>query len=528
MSDRAACVHAHFYQPPRENPWTGRIDREASAAPWDNWNERIADECYGPNTAAEVHGSGGEIRRRDNFASLSFNVGPTLMAWFEADRPALHAAIVAADRRSSVQNAGHGGAIAQAHDHVILPLADERDRRTQVRWGLLDFEYRFGRAAGGMWLPETAVDVPTLEALAAAGVGFTLLAPHQARRVRSPDGPWQPAAGALDTGRPYRHELPSGRSITLFFYDGELARGVAFDGLLHDGEVLAGCLAAAARAGSAPRLAHYATDGESYGHHHAHGEMALARAFETIETMPGLALTNYAAWLANHPAAHEVRIAERTSWSCAHGVQRWAGGCDCGTGGLGWDYTWRKPLRLVLNAFRDALAERYEAATEPLLHDPWAARDDYAALWLDAPEARPDWWDLHLRPGADRRAAARWLEMQRCEMRMFTSCGWFFDDPAGLETRQVLRYAARALELAGGTALADAVAAGSGGAAALGASEGARRIETAVGALLGGLEEVRSNRLQDWSAATEFRRILREDRPRGSDDEAVGVSPPVE
>lgn len=527
MNDRAVCVHAHFYQPPRENPWTGKIDRESSAAPWPNWNERIADECYGPNAAAEVHGPGGEIRRRDNYASLSFNVGPTLLAWLSAARPELYAAIIAADRCGAARNRGRGGAIAQAHDHVILPLADDRDRRTQVRWGLLDFEHRFGRVAEGMWLPETAVDVPSLESLADAGVGFTILAPHQARRVRAPGEPWRPAGEALDTGRPYRQRLPSGRSITLFFYDGGLARAVAFDGLLHDGVELADGLAAAARAGSAPRLAHYATDGESYGHHHAHGEMALARAFETLETMPGLDVTNYAAWLDRHPAIHEVRIAEETSWSCAHGVRRWAGGCDCGTGGSGWDYGWRAPLRQSLNGFRDALAEHYEVSASPLLHDVWGARDDYAVLWLAPDEARLEWWDRHLRPGADRLAAARWLEMQRCEMRMFTSCGWFFDDPSGLETRQVLRYAARALELAAGSELADAVAGGSFSDLVDEPFPGVpRRLSVAAGELLRGLSEVRSNEREGWSAAAELRRILREDRPRGSSAE-LRLSPPA-
>lgn len=503
--ERAVCVHAHFYQPPRENPWTGEIDREPSAAPWPNWNERIADECYAPNAAAEVHGPGGELERRDNYASLSFNVGPTLMAWLEGARPELHAAIVAADEASAARHGGHGGAIAQAHDHLILPLANDRDRRTQVRWGLLDFEYRFGRTARGMWCPETAVDVPTLEALAAAGVGFTILAPHQARRVREPGGPWRPAGEGLDTGRPYRHVLPSGREIALVFYDGELARGVAFEGLLHDGVALAARLAGAARDGGAPRLAHYATDGESYGHHHRHGEMALARAFEAIEQMRGLEITNYAQWLARHPPVHEVRIAERTSWSCAHGVKRWAGGCDCGTGGAGWDYGWRAPLRAALDAFRDVLAGWYEVRAEPLLHDPWAARDDHAALWLADPGRRDDWWDRHLRPGADRAAAARWLDVQRCALRMFTSCGWFFDDPAGLETRQVLRYAGRALELAAGSEAADAVARG----------ERAGDVSAefaAVDSLLSGLSLVRSNREPSWTAAAELRRILREDR----------------
>jgi alpha-amylase/alpha-mannosidase (GH57 family) len=498
------CVHGHFYQPPRENPWTGRIDREPSAAPWENWNERIADECYGPNTAAELRGAGGEGRRRNNFASISFNVGPTLMAWLAERRPAVHRAIVEADAAGTARPGGHGGAIAQVHDHLIMPLAAPRDQRTQVRWGLADFSHRFGRAAEGMWLPETAVDVPTLEALAAEGVRFTILAPHQAARIRRPGGSWTDVAadGGLDTGRAYLQRLPSGREIVLFFYDGDVAHGIAFDGLLHDGAELTRLLEATALAGEAPRLGHVATDGETYGHHHAHGEMALAWALDAIERHGRASLTTYGAWLARHPPVYEVACAERTSWSCVHGVRRWAGGCDCGTGGAGWDYAWRAPLRRALDDLRGELARRYEAEAGELLRDPWAARDECAELWLGREPVVEDWWHRHLRPGADRTEARRWLEMERSALRMFTSCGWFFDDPAGLETRQVLRYAARALDLAG---LLDA-----GG-----------MPDTAAVPLLEGLTAVRSNLSDDWNGADELRRILLEDRPR------VGVSRPT-
>ncbi|MFW6039647.1 MAG: DUF3536 domain-containing protein [Gemmatimonadota bacterium] len=506
MSDRRVCVHGHFYQPPRENPWTGRIDPEPSAAPWPNWNERIADECYGPNTAAELHGDAGETRRRNNFASISFNVGPTLMAWLAGARPAVHRRIVEADAASAVRFGGHGGAIAQAHDHLILPLASARDRRTQVKWGLADFRHRFGRDAEGMWLPETAVDVPTLETLAAEGVRFTILAPHQAARVRESEGSWTDVApgGAPDTGRAYVQRLPSGRQINLFFYEGSVAHGIAFDGLLHDGAELGRCLEAIAQADEAPRLGHVATDGESYGHHHAHGEMALARALDVIERSDRTRLSTYGGWLAAHPPAAEVECADGTSWSCAHGVRRWAGGCDCGTGGAGWDYGWRGPLRRALDRFRDDLARRFEEEAGRFLVDPWAARDDYAELRLDGDGMAEGWWRRHLRPGADgtsRAEARRWLEMQAAALRMFTSCGWFFDDPAGLETRQVLRYAGRALDLAGH--VDDA---------------GAPGPEAAP--LLEGLAAVRSNLSRRWNAADELRRILREDRP------AAGVSRP--
>lgn len=496
-------MHGHFYQPPRENPWTGRIDPEPSAAPWPNWNERITDECYGPNTAAELHGAGagrvGERRRRNNFVSISFNVGPTLMAWLAEARPAVHRRIVEADAAGAARFGGHGGAIAQVHDHLILPLANARDRRTQVKWGLADFRHRFGRDAGGMWLPETAVDVPTLETLAADGVRFTILAPHQAARVREPGGPWTDVApdGGLDTGRAYVQRLPSGREIALFFYEGSVAHGIAFDGLLHDGAELAGRLEGIALAGAAPRLGHVATDGESYGHHHAHGEMALAWALDAIERDGRVGLTTYGGWLAAHPPEAEVECADATSWSCAHGVRRWAGGCDCGTGGAGWDYGWRGPLRRALNDLRDDLARRFEREAGRLLVDPWAARDDYAELRLGREAVSEAWWRRHLRPGADdaaRGEARRWLDMQAAALRMFTSCGWFFDDPAGLETRQVLRYAGRALDLAG---LVDR-----GG-----------EPDPEAAPLFEALAAVRSNRSERWNAAAELRRILCDDRP---------------
>jgi len=498
VSDRSLCVHGHFYQPPRENPWTGRIDPEPSAAPWRNWNERIADECYEPNTAAEVHHFGVAARRRNNFASISFNVGPTLMAWLEAERPGVHHAIVEADAAAAARFGGHGGAMAQVHDHLILPLANARDRRTQVKWGLADFRHRFGREAEGMWLPETAVDVPTLETLAAERVRFTILAPHQATRVREPGGSWTGAGadGGLDTGRAYVQRLPSGREIALFFYDGDVATGIAFDGLLHDGAELSRRLEAMALTGEAPRLGHVATDGESYGHHHAHGEMALAWAMEAVERDARVDLTTYGAWLAAHPPDTEVECADGTSWSCAHGVRRWAGGCDCGTGGAGWDYGWRGPLRSALDDIRDDLAGRFEDEAGRLLDDPWAARDDYAELRLGGATVAEAWWRRHLRPGAEgsRAEVRRWLEMQAAALRMFTSCGWFFDDPAGLETRQVLRYAGRALDLAG---LVD--------------GEGEPAPQAAP--FLEALAAVRSNLPGSRTAADELRRILREDRP---------------
>ena len=388
--NRAICIHGHFYQPPRENPWLEVVERQESAYPYHDWNERITAECYAPNAAARLLDGAGHVRRTfDNYSRISFNFGPTLLAWLEQCEPQVYQAVIAADRRSRERFGGHGSAIAQAYNHLILPLANRRDLRTQVIWGVRDFEHRFGRRPEGMWLPETAVDLATLEALAEQGIAFTILAPHQARAVRAAGGAgWADARQGLDTRVPYRCRLPSGRSIALFFYDGALARAVAFERLLASGEgFVSRLLSAFGGGGGAWRLVHLATDGETYGHHHRHGEMALAWALEFLEERGaryGVALTNYGQFLAAHPPAAEVEIAEDTSWSCVHGVERWRADCGCQVGGEpGWNQAWRRPLRDALDWLRDAAAPRFEEVARTLLADPWAARDDYVAVVLD-------------------------------------------------------------------------------------------------------------------------------------------------
>nr|PZN37897.1 MAG: hypothetical protein DIU70_11810 [Bacillota bacterium] len=327
--DRFVCIHGHFYQPSRENPWLDAIEVQDSASPFHDWNERIAEECYAPNAAARILDAEGRIEGIvNNYARISFNFGPTLLAWLEVRRPEVYRAILAADRESQARFSGHGSALAQAYNHIILPLASDRDRRTQVLWGIRDFQHRFGRMPEGMWLPEAAVDLPTLEVLAELGLRFTILAPRQARRVR-PIGSraWAEVGEGIDTTRPYRVSLPSGRSLALFFYDGAIAQAVAFGGLLHDGRQFAERLARGFRPDrSGPQLVHIATDGESYGHHHRHGEMALAYALHWIESLGLARLTNYGEYLERFPPTHEVEIREGTSWSCAHGVERGRGG----------------------------------------------------------------------------------------------------------------------------------------------------------------------------------------------------------
>jgi alpha-amylase/alpha-mannosidase (GH57 family) len=455
---RFVCIHGHFYQPPRENPWLEAIESQESAYPYHDWNERITAECYAANARARIlDGENRIVAIVNNYASMSFNFGPTLLSWLQAKRPDVYAAILEADRVSSARFSGHGSAMAQPYNHAILPLADARDKATQVAWGVRDFERRFGRRPEGMWLPETAVDTESLEALAAAGIRFTILSPRQASHVRPlEEDEWTavPAEG-IDPTRPYRVPLPSGRSIAVFFFDGPVSRAVAFDPvLLSRGDHLAQRLMDVFdESRGRAELGHVASDGETYGHHHRHGDMALAYALRTIEESGRARLTNYAEFLEMHPPIEDVRIVENTSWSCAHGVERWRSDCGCQTDAHpGWNQAWRAPLREGLDGLRDALTPLFAEAAGKLFKDSWAARDDYIDVILDrTPESIGKHFVRHARhplKEADRLRALKLLELARHAQIMFTSCGWFFDDISGIEARQILQYAGRALELA--------------------------------------------------------------------------------
>jgi alpha-amylase/alpha-mannosidase (GH57 family) len=446
-------VHGHFYQPTRENPWTGVVELDDAAAPYHDWNARITAECYARNAASRILDDDDRVVRIvNNYAGISFNVGPTLLRWLAAGSPSTYELILEADRTSRHEQYGHGGALAQVYNHVIMPLATARDRVTQVRWGLRDFERRFRRRPEGMWLAETAVDLATLEILADHGIGFTILAPHQARRVRRPDGLWMDVTEAtVDVTVPYRCRLPSGRTITLFFYHGPLSRAIAFEGLLHDGGGFAGRLAGALPPeGPQPRLLLAASDGETYGHHHQFGDMALAFALDRLSRDDGIRLTNCAAFLAAHPATAEVEIAENTSWSCAHGIERWRSDCGCRTT-EGTQQRWRAPLREGIQWLVDQLGRLFERRGSELFRDPWAARDEAVDL-VDAVEGTAEGFlRRHGVPsdGGQVRSARTLLEMARQAMLMQSSDGWFFDDIAGGETVQIMAHAARAIELAG-------------------------------------------------------------------------------
>src|SRR5580700_7363031 len=455
--DRYLCIHCHFYQPPRENPWLESIELQESAYPYHDWNERITAECYEPNAASRILSPDDRIIRIvNNYSRISFNVGPTLLSWMANHAPDTYQAILDADRESQQRFSGHGSAIAQVYNHMIMPLANRRDKQTQVAWGIRDFEYRFNREPEGMWLAETAVDIETLEVLAANGIRFTILAPSQARHERrlTTSKFKNVEGGKIDPTRPYICNLPSGRSINLFFYDGPISRAVAFEGLLSNGERFASRLISGfAENRRWPQLMHIATDGETYGHHHYKGEMALSYALHHIETNKLARLTNYGEYLTINPPTHEVEILENTAWSCSHGVGRWNTDCGCNSGGKpGWNQSWRAPLRKALDHLRDSLLEPYETKAAELPTDPWLARDEYANIVLDRGDASLNkFLAVHARRAlseSETVTALSLLEMQRHAMLMYTSCGWFFDELSGIETVQVIMYAGRALQLA--------------------------------------------------------------------------------
>jgi alpha-amylase/alpha-mannosidase (GH57 family) len=451
------CIHGHFYQPPRENPWLEEIELQDAAYPYHDWNERITEECYAPNTASRILGD----RRRiiditNNYARMSFNFAPTLLSWMQRHSPEVYQAIIEADRLSRERFSGHGSAMAQVYNHMIMPLANARDKYTQVFWGIRDFEDRFGRRPEGMWLPETAVDLETLEVLAAQGIAFTILAPHQAKRVRKIEDPgWKAVGdGGVNPTMPYLCTLPSGKAIVLFFYDGPISHDLAFGDLLRSGENLASRLFGAfPDRADRPSLVHIATDGESYGHHHRFGDMALAYALHSIEDSDRAVLTNYGEYLELYPPTHEVEIFENTSWSCAHGVERWRADCGCRIGTRpGWTQQWRKPLREAMDWLHDELAQLYEREAASYLHDPWEARDRYIEVILHrSPDTIESFLSKHaLRELSEGETVTvlKLLELQRHTMLMFTSCGWFFDEISGIETVQIMQYASRALQLA--------------------------------------------------------------------------------
>jgi len=452
------CIHGHFYQPPRENPWLEEVETEDSAYPYHDWNERITAECYAPNTASRILNPDGVIVNIvNNYSKISFNFGPTLLSWLQRHNNGVYEAVLEADRLSMERFSGHGSAIAQVYNHMIMPLASRKDKYTQIMWGIRDFQYRFNRYPEGMWLPETAVDIETLEILAEMNIKFTILSPAQALKVRrlGSTSEWKDVKGGkVDPSMPYICRLPSGNIINIFFYDGPISRDVAFGGLLHNGEAFANRLLSAFNEKRTwPQIIHIATDGETFGHHHRGGDMALAYCLYLIENHAEVELINYAAYLERHHPQYEVQIIENTSWSCAHGVKRWQEDCGCQTGAHPrWTQQWRKPLREAMDWLSAELARLYEDKVSQYLKNPWHARNHYITVILDRSRENVETFlKTHARKklsSEDKVMVLKLLEMQRNAMLMYTSCGWFFDDISGIESIQVMMYAARAMQLA--------------------------------------------------------------------------------
>jgi alpha-amylase/alpha-mannosidase (GH57 family) len=453
-------IHGHFYQPPRENPWTDTVEREPGAEPYHDWNERIHYECYRANAFARISDRYNRVEAIiNNYARINFNFGPTLLTWLERHHPKTYERVLEADRESMMARGGHGNAIAQGYNHAILPLCNERDRRTQIRWGLEDFRFRFKRDPESLWLPETACDDATLGALIDEGLSYVILSPFQAARVRRIGGAeWKIATdGNVDTSIPYRyfHRDGSGRSIAVFFYNGQLARSIAFEGGLASSRALVERFVQAAQGGEG-NLVSVATDGETYGHHFRFGEKGLAYALEVEAVPQGLRVTNYGEYLEENPPVWEVEISngplgEGTSWSCSHGVSRWIRDCGCTTDSTeGWTQKWREPLRAALDFLRDEAAREFAEAGGALFLDPWAARDDYIRLIVSRHRFREEFLYRHAGrwlQAEEKERALTFLELQRHSMLMYTSCGWFFSDISRIEAIQDLEYAGRVLDL---------------------------------------------------------------------------------
>ncbi len=456
MTERYLCIHGHFYQPPRENPWIEAIEIQDAAYPYHDWNALITAECYAPNALSRILDEKGRIRDIvSNYAKISFDMGPTLLSWLERHAPDAYEAVLEADRQSMKWRSGHGAAMAQCYNHMIMPLASSRDKETQIRWGIRDFEHRFDRLPEGMWLPETAVDLESLDIMAAEGIKFTVLAQSQAKRLK-PQGALEfhdVSGEQIDPSVPYLLRLSGGREICIFFYDGSISQAVAFEGLLKSGEEFADrLLSGFSDERELPQLMHIATDGESYGHHHRYGDMALAYALDTIEQQGGARITNYGEFLEKHPPVNEVEILEHTAWSCVHGVDRWKEDCGCSTGAnAGWSQSWRGPLREALDWLRDETSALFEDKGKEIFTGPWEARNNYIEVLLDRSESTVERF-LELNTSEmkteDVPLAMVLMELQRHSMLMYTSCGWFFDDISGIEAVQILRYAGRVVQLA--------------------------------------------------------------------------------
>lgn len=455
------CIHGHFYQPPRENPWTGEIELQESAAPFHDWNERIWDECYKPNTEADIiNDEGKTVLEVNNYEYINFNFGPALLAWIKNKHPETYYKIIEADRNSIILHNGHGNAIAMCYSHMIMPLANFNDKITQVRWGLADFKYHFGRDSEGIWLPETACNRETIEVLINESIKYIILDTSQAEMIRKTGSEnWADVFdNSINPKQPYRcySEINKQKYIDIFFYDGPVSKAVAFDDVLQSSQnLLNKIFTAADKDSQTEQLISVATDGETFGHHKKHAERTLAFFLRSLAPQNNLKIVNFGEYLELHTPEYEVKIKSGedglgTSWSCVHGVKRWMGDCGCGGGG-DWHQQWRKPLRESLDWLRDQLIVLYENIGSVLFKDVWMARNEYISILLEGESAKDKFFkenSLKKLSKSNEEIAVKLLEMQKYAMLMYTSCGWFFSEISGLETVKILEYASRAIEIA--------------------------------------------------------------------------------
>ena len=457
------CIHGHFYQPPRENPLTDEIDIEYGAAPFHDWNEKIFSECYLPNSEAGIFNDEHiKLREINNYGYINFNFGPTLISWIKKNHPATYFKLVEADRSSFEKHNGHGNAIAQVYNHIIMPLANDHDKITQIKWGIADFRSHFNRTPEGMWLAETACNQNTIEALITCGIKYIILDQSQADSVKDLQGnKWIDVSdGQINPKYAYKcfSELDSSRSIDIIFYDGPLSKAAAFEDITRTGETfLKSVEQSINRNYPEGQLVCLATDGETFGHHKKFSDRTLAYFLTELAEKSGLYVCNLGEYLELYPPQMAVKIKagennEGTSWSCRHGVKRWKEDCGDSTGGeTGWKQQWRKPLRNAMNDLRDNLCSSFEEKGSEIFNDVWDARNDYIDIILDGSEIkRLNFFKKHLKKevtDSNYKTALKLLEIQKYSLLMFTSCAWFFSEISGIETVQILKYANVAMEL---------------------------------------------------------------------------------
>ncbi|MGL5956930.1 MAG: DUF3536 domain-containing protein [Brevinema sp.] len=458
MSRNYFILHGHFYQPPRENPWTGFVDRQESAYPYTDWNTRINAECYAACTRTPVLENNEIVKIINCFEYLSFNIGPTLLSWMEKTEGDTVKKIVEGDQISCFRNGGHGNAIAQVYSHMIMPLAGTKDQYTQIIWGLQDFKMRFGRDSEGIWLGETAINNETAAILVDCGIKYVILSPFQAENIITDTQTHNVLGGRVDTTKPYNLQTKNGK-LAIFFYNPKLASEISFGDVLSDARRFSEMVKQEfSRQSGEIKLVHTATDGEVYGHHKEFGNMAAAKLIYdmTVKQNASFEFTNYGHFLDLYPPKEECELflgdlGEGSSWSCIHGVSRWVRDCGCHTGGQdAWNQKWRTPLREAFDLLRDYLYQAAESVTENLIEDLWDARNDYFLPMVKREDQYyQDFFIKHQKKvltHEEQQNVLCVMESLRYGMLMYTSCGWFFSDFSGIETIQDLLYAVRAYE----------------------------------------------------------------------------------